>query len=176
MQQDAPESFNQTSDSYDDLRPPQQPPAPFAGLGHSAESYLPKRESNFRSGWVWIPLSLIFLVFGVLLGFQTALNMRPNGPAALGPEIFNLSLTVVKASDSLNVTWDRQAAAVRTAGHGVLYIKDGDFNKSLNLDATELQVGSVVYRKPSSWVTFKLEVFPRDRTIVSESVEYKEAP
>ncbi len=162
--------------NYEDPRPTQPPPPPFAGLGQSEESYRPKRESNLRSGWVWIPLSLIFLVFGVLLGFQTALNMRPNGPAALGPEIFNLSLTIVKVGDSLNVTWDRQAAAVRTAGHGVLHIKDGDFNKSLPLDATELQVGSVVYRKPSASVNFKLEVFPRDRTIVSESVEYKEAP
>ena len=172
----AQESFAQAPPTYEDPRPIQQQTPPFGGLGQSEEAYRPKRESNLRSGWVWIPLSLIFLIFGVLLGFQTALNMRPNGPAALGAEIFNLSLTVVKAGDSLNVTWDRQAAAVRTAGHGVLYIKDGDFNKSLNLDATELQVGSVVYRKPSSSVTFKLEVFPRDRTTVSESVEYKEAP
>ncbi len=176
MQQEAQQSFSQAPLTYEDPRPTPQQVLPFGGLGQSDEAYRPKRESNLRSGWVWIPLSLIFLVFGVLLGFQTALNMRPNGPAALGPEIFNLSLTVVKAGDSLNVTWDRQAAAVRTAGHGVLYIKDGDFNKSLNLDATELQVGSVVYRKPSSSVSFKLEVFPRDRTTVSETVEYKEAP
>ncbi len=176
MHPEAQESFAKAPPTYVDPRPIQPQTPLFGGLGHSEEAYRAKKESNLRSGWVWIPLSLIFLIFGVLLGFQTALNMRPNGPAALGPEIFNLSLTVVKAGDSLNVTWDRQAAAVRTAGHGVLYIRDGDFNKSLNLDATELQVGSVVYRKPSSSVTFKLEVFPRDRTTVSEAVEYKEAP
>lgn len=167
--------------SYADPEPaPQrrtvQPEAEFSSDPEPSQLFRPRRESRLRGGWVWIPLSLIFLVLGVLLGFQTALSMRPNGPAALGPEIFNLALTVIKSGDSLNVTWDRQATAVRTAGHGVLYIKDGDFNKALNLDATELQVGSVVYRKPSTSVTFKLEVFPRDRTVVSESVEYKEAP
>lgn len=134
-----------------------------------------KKESKFKSGWVWIPLSAIFLFMGVLLGFQTAITMRPRGPASVGAEVFNLSLTAVKSADSLNITWDRTAPAIRTAGHGVLYIKDGDFNKSLNLDASELQVGSVVYRKPSTSVSFKLEVYPKDRTTVSETVEYREA-
>ena len=133
------------------------------------------KQGKFKSGWVWIPLSAIFLFMGVLLGFQTAINMRPRGPAAVGAEVFQLSLTAIKSSDTLNVTWDRQAPAIRTAGHGVLYIKDGDFNKSLNLDASELQVGSVVYRKPSGSVLFKLEVYPKDRTAVSETVEYREA-
>ena len=124
---------------------------------------------------MWIPLSAIFLFMGVLLGFQTAISMRSRGPAAVGAEVFTLSLTVVKSAESLNVTWDRQAPAIRTAGHGVLFIKDGDFSKSLNLDASELQVGSVIYRKPSSSVSFKLEVYPKDRTTVSETVEYREA-
>ena len=104
-----------------------------------------------------------------------ALSMRSSGPAALGPEIFNLSLKVAKVGDALNLTWDRQAPAVRSSGRGVLSIKDGDNNQSLVLDVNDLQNGSVVYRKPSPSVTFKLEVFPRDRLLVTESVDYKEA-
>ncbi|MEI8155071.1 MAG: hypothetical protein WCG92_26360 [Hyphomicrobiales bacterium] len=156
--------------------PPEQSQRSFA---MSAPSFVyegkpVKKQTKFKSGWVWIPLSAIFLFMGVLLGFQTAITMRPRGPASVGVEVFQLSLTAVKSADSLNITWDRQAPAIRTAGHGVLYIKDGDFSKALNLDASELQVGSVVYRKPSSAVSFKLEVYPKDRTTVAETVEYRE--
>ena len=105
-----------------------------------------------------------------------ALSMRPIGPAALGPEIFNLGLKVIKAGDALNLTWDRQAPAVRSAGRGVLFIKDGDHNLSRPLDVTDLQNGSVVYSRPSPSVTFKLEVYPRDHLLVTESVDYKETP
>ncbi len=159
------------------------PPA-FAGTASQQPAitegiYTPTRtrkENKIRSGWVWFPLSLIFLALGVLLGFQMALSMRPNGPAALGPEIFNLGLKVVKGGDALNLTWDRQAPAVRSAGRGVLFIKDGAHNLSRPLDVTDLQNGSVVYSKPSPSVTFKLEVYPRDHLLVTETVEYKETP
>ena len=151
--------------------PASQQPTVTEGLYPAARR---RKENKIRAGWVWFPLSLIFLAFGVLLGFQWALSMRPNGPAALGPEIFNLGLKVVKAGDELRFTWDRQAPAVRSSGRGVLFIKDGDHNLSRPLDVTDLQNGSVVYSKPSPSVTFKLEVYPRDHLLVTETVEYKE--
>ena len=169
-------SFAGDPPSYSDpaySEPASQPQAGPEGL------YQPERtrkENKIRSGWVWFPLSLIFLALGVLLGFQMALSMRPIGPAALGPEIFNLGLKVIKAGDALNLTWDRQAPAVRSAGRGVLFIKDGDHNLSRPLDVTDLQNGSVVYSRPSPSVTFKLEVYPRDHLLVTESVDYKETP
>ena len=167
---EAPPPERVESFSYSD--PPPQPDL----AGDDFQPVRKRKDSKIRTGWVWIPASVIFLTFGWILGFQSALSMRPNGPAALGPEIFNLSLKVIKRGDELNLTWDRLAPAIRTAGRGVLHIKDGDNNQSLPFDVTDLQVGSLVYRKPSPAVTFKLEVYPKDHVMVSESVDYKAAP
>ena len=166
---DTQQSFGTVPPTYSDQV--SQPPSNTEGIYPPTRT---RKENKIRSGWVWFPLSLIFLALGVLLGFQMALSMRPNGPAALGPEVFNLGLKVIKAGDALNLTWDRQAPAVRSAGRGVLFIKDGDHNLSRPLDVTDLQNGSVVYSRPSPSVTFKLEVYPRDHLLVTESVDYKE--
>ena len=59
------------------------PPLPTFGAsaGYSAEATvaplpeLPAKKS--RSGWLWFPLSFVFLVLGVALGFQAALTFAP---------------------------------------------------------------------------------------------------
>lgn len=120
--------------------------------------------------WMWLPLSFIFLLLGVLLGFQTALTMRPQASATGEP--FNLSLTVAKDGDNLNVRWDRQAAAIKASRHGVLVIQDGKFSKTVDLDPGQLQTGSVIYRHSTRDVKFRLEVQIRDHTVVSENLEW----
>ena len=124
-----------------------------------------------RGGWVWVPLSFIFLLLGVLLGFQAALTMRPQ-TASGGADPFNLSLTVSKEGEDLNVRWDRQSPAIRAARRGVLIIVDGTYNKTVELDANQLQTGSVVYRYNSGDVRFRLEVYPRDRDVLIESLDW----
>ena len=37
---------------------------------------MPKRTLRLRGGWVWIPLSFVFLLVGTILGFQVALSVR----------------------------------------------------------------------------------------------------
>lgn len=125
-----------------------------------------------RSGWVWLPLSFIFLLLGVLLGFQAAITLRPQ--TAGGADPFNLQLTVAREGDNLNVRWDRQALAVRSARRGVLVIADGAYRKTVELDPNQLQTGSVVYRHSSSDVAFRLEVYPRDRDMITESIQWKQ--
>jgi hypothetical protein len=133
-----------------------------------------KPESFARKGWVWIPLSFIFLFLGVLLGFQAALSLqkKPLGDSTLNP--YSLALSVAKSGDSLNIRWDRQAPAIRGAKRGVLQIDDGAYHKQLELDPSQLQIGSVIYRRVSGNVTFKLEVFTHDRTSVVETWDYKD--
>jgi hypothetical protein len=128
-----------------------------------------------RKGWIWIPMSFIFLLLGVLLGFQAALTIYPQkGTATVaGDDPYSLNLSVVSSEDNLHVKWERQAGVIRAAQRGVLQIQDGTYNKQVELDATQLQNGSVIYRKLSGGVKFRLEVFPRNRVSVSESVEWK---
>ncbi len=39
-------------------------------------------KSRARSGWAWIPLSFVFLLLGVVLGFQAALTIGPKARLA----------------------------------------------------------------------------------------------
>jgi hypothetical protein len=154
---------------YDEAQPNEPQAAEFEDLPPRASAAAPHVKS--RSGWVWVPLSFIFLLLGVLLGFQAALTLRP---ASAASDPFNLQLSVSKEASNLNVRWDRQALAIRTATRGVLVIVDGSYHKTVDLDPNQLQTGSVVYRYNSGQVQFRLEVYPRDRDMLVESITWKE--
>ncbi|MDP8982507.1 MAG: hypothetical protein M3O35_18170 [Acidobacteriota bacterium] len=122
-----------------------------------------------RPRWIWFPLSFIFLLLGVLLGFLAASTMRPTTSPG---DPYSLVLNADKSGDNLHIKWDRQAPAIRTAQKGILSIEDGAFSKTVDLDASQLQTGSVVYHHNSNRVRFRLEVFPRDRNSLSETHEW----
>jgi len=139
-----------------------------------ASAYVPadvEVKPKARRGWFWMPLSFIFLLLGLVLGFQAALIMRQSGRA----DPYNVTLTVTRSGSDLQVTWDRQALAIRTALKGVLTIEDGNYSKPTNLGASELQSGSVVIYKPlTTHVRFRLDLSIKDRDSLSEAVEWKQ--
>ena len=141
----------------------------------SAAQNLQHSLRRFRNAWVWFPLSFIFLLFGVLLGFQAAFSLRPRQPLN-SQDLFSLAMFVSRAPDSLTIHWNAQSLAVRNAQRGVLTISDGSYQKALDLDAGQLQVGAVIYRRLSPAVNLKLEVFTRQNNSVAETVEYREPP
>jgi len=147
-------------------------PAPAEPL--EASAYVPLDavvKSKARRGWYWMPLSFIFLLLGLVLGFQAALTVRQSGRA----DPYNVSLTVTKSGGDLQVTWDRQALAIRTALKGVLTIEDGNYSKPIDLGASELRGGSVVIYKPlTDRVRFRLDLSLKDRDSLSEAVEWKQ--
>ena len=128
---------------------------------------------GMKQRWLWLPLSFIFLLLGILLGFEAAVSVKPEIPA--GPaDPYNLDLTVTRNGDNLQIRWDRQSLAVRTALRGTFTIEDGAYNKTIDLDAGQLQNGSVVYPHHSGHVRFRLEVFPRERDGISETVDWRQ--
>lgn len=126
-----------------------------------------------RTGWFWIPLSFIFLLLGVVMGFQIALTYRNQQPLTAASDPYALDLSVVQFGDSLHLKWNTEAAAFGTARRGVLHIQDGDNQKEVELKQEDLTRGGALYRNSSSNVKFRLEVFPRDRNSVVESVELR---
>jgi hypothetical protein len=129
--------------------------------------------TKVRSGWIWVPVSFIFLLLGVLLGFQAAQTMNPRVSSA-DTEHFALGLTVSKVDENLSVKWDRQAVAIRTSQRGVLEIEDGTYPaKPVDLDSAQLQNGSILYRPSSGRVRFRLVVYPQARLSVTETMEWK---
>ncbi len=127
----------------------------------------PTAKPNTR--WVWAPLSFIFLVIGVLLGFQAALSVR--GPVS---DPFDLGLSVTRTGDALTLHWNRGSAAIRQAKRGVVYIDEGQRHNSHDLLPDDLQNGTVMYPTSGSQVRFRLQVFTSDRDSVSETLDWRQ--
>ncbi|MBZ5601977.1 MAG: hypothetical protein LAO79_06700 [Acidobacteriia bacterium] len=142
---------------------------PSAGPAYAVT--LPSK-SRLRSA-IWIPLSFVFLLFGIALGMMVSLTRVPGGSRA-GAEDFSLGLSISKNDDNLSVRWDRQSPAIHTAQRGVLEIEDGSYTKSVDLDTAQLQNGSIIYRNSSGTVRFRLIVYPRARVSVTETMDWKQ--
>ena len=125
-----------------------------------------------RGSRIWIPVSVMCLLVGLLAGFQAAMRVGPQVLGGVDP--YNLSLTITPSGNDLEVKWNRQSPVVRKALKGVLTIEDGNYKKPVELDADRLQGGSeLLYRHYSNDVRFRLEVFLKDSTSVAEAVEWK---
>lgn len=162
----------------DDAPAPEAPlPAPSfqSGISESAAA-APARGKGVRGGWVWIPLSFIFMLLGVVVGFQIALSMRPKQPANPWLEAWDMALQVKKTGEELTVTWDPLAPPVRNASRGALIIQSREETRTIDLRGSQLQGGSVIYRGVPDRVIFRLEVYPRERVVVSEIAEFKREP
>lgn len=131
--------------------------------------------SSFRSGWIWIPLSFIFLLLGVVLGFQIAISFRSAKPPDLTTDVYSLELKAERFGESLHLKWSIYALPLVRAERGVLTITDGESTKSVELNKTDLARGSVLYRNMHGNVRFKLEVFPRENNSVAEVVDLQMA-
>jgi hypothetical protein len=130
---------------------------------------------KLKSGWVWIPLSFIFLLLGVVLGVQISMSVSTRIPAAFRQDPYTLGLTAAPAGDGVHVRWDRSSPAIQASSRGQLTIIDGGNQKVVNLDTAQLQNGSVIYRRSTGDVRFRLEVFARDRVTVAETAEFRES-
>jgi hypothetical protein len=139
-------------------------------IRQAAPEFVTASGSRLRSA-VWIPLSFVFLLFGVALGLMIALA---RGPMTRDAQDFSLGLSISRADDNLSVKWDREAVAIRGAQRGALEIEDGTYTKSVDLDAAQLKNGSIIYRNTTNTVRFRLVVFPKARVSIAETMEWKQ--
>ncbi len=134
---------------------------------------VPKRTLKLRGGWVWIPLSFIFLLLGTIIGFQIALSVTSRPLVSEEANPFDLHLTATPSAGSIHVRWDRNAPAILNAEKASLSIIEGDREKTVELDAAHLRNGSVIYRKATGGVRFRLDVVTAPGTVVSQTVEFR---
>ena len=143
-----------------------------ASLG-PAYAYTSPSKSRARSGWVWIPLSFVFLLLGVVLGFQAALTMGPRAASRSAVD-YGLGLTVTKENANLSVRWDRDASAIKAAQKGLLEIEDGGYAKSVDLDQAQLSNGNILFTNSTGTVRFRLIVYPQAAVTVTQTLEWHE--
>ena len=131
--------------------------------------FKPKR----RRGLFWAPLSFIFLLLGLLLGFQAALTWHPQ--AGDNGDPYAISLGVTQSGSDLLIRWDRTSPIMKAAQKGVLTIDDGTYTKAVDLDPGQLQNGGiVVYRHSTNDVRLRLQLFLKGTATLTETAEWKQ--
>lgn len=140
----------------------EEPPGP---------AYIQVRKRNWFTGWMWIPLAFVFLLLGVLLGFEAASIM---GNKSLAANSRGLGLTVSKTGENLTLKWDPNAPAIRTAQGGTLEILDGGSDKPVDLDPAHLENGRIIYRNSSNLVRFRLTIYINSRLSIAETVDWQQ--
>lgn len=139
-------------------------PVSVAADGSRAASWQTTVEKVSR--WWWIPMAAGLLMAWALGGHHPAPKSAVVAPAHGQSD---LALSVGKSGRGLKLSWNRNAPAVQKATSAVLWINDGGRQTKVNLAASEVESGSVVYWPTTDDVGFRLEV-PSPPGTVSESV------
>lgn len=80
----------------------------------------------------------------------------------------DLVISVERNSDNFRVIWS--IAPALAARQGTLYITDGPFQRTVEMDTTLLREGSVIYFRTDAEVTFRLEVSASNGILSTETV------
>ncbi len=134
---------------------------------------VPAPATRSRTGWVWFPLSFVFLLLGVFLGFQIALSYREKPAVTQPSNPYQLDLSVVQFGESVHLKWNTDSEAIHQGLRGQLHIQDGDNSKVVELQQEDLGRGGILYRNATQNVKFRLEIFVKDRNSVVESLELR---
>jgi hypothetical protein len=125
------------------------------------------RAPKSRTG-MWMVASFVFLLLGVLLGYEASRITAPQR----GLSDFALLFAVERTGDNLTVRWNPDSRAVRLASSGELEIDDGSETKHVNLDRANLSNGSMVYRNTSNKVRFRLVINLDAGLSVTQALEW----
>lgn len=129
-------------------------------------------KSRFR--WIWWPLSFVFLLLGVVLGFQAGLTVAARNTTVPKADSYAMDLSVSRMDENLTVRWNREAPVVRAAAKGVLEIEEGGYTKPVDLDASQLQGGSILYHRSSDQVRFRMTLYLNSKLSVTETLDWRQ--
>ncbi len=138
--------------------------------GYAYATTLPKRSK--LGGWMLYPLSFVFLLLGVALGYWAALGMGSRLGAAPSPD-YSLALAAQKSGENLRVEWNGDAPVIRNADRGELEVHDGGYSKTVDLDAGQLRGGRLAFENASDMVSFRLTVYVNSRVSISETLDWR---
>ena len=135
---------------------------------------------------IWGAFYVALLAFGSAVGYEyagrTLLKQNPAvtsaSPAAGGlpnSDLYSVRLQTAKVGASVMVKWDRNAAPIQAALHGVLTVTEGLNSKEVKLGFAELRNGTAMYPIGNRETRFRLEIFFKDNRSFVESATYTDA-
>jgi len=112
-------------------------------------------------------LSLLIIGYLEISGRSAAYYSLPSELPARS----RMALTLERTGNAWRFSWDPDAPIIRRATKGRLLITDGSSQKTLDLDASDLLGGTIIYTPSTNDVILRLEVSTADSgEIISESV------
>ena len=135
----------------------------------------------------WVAFALALLALGGACGYEyangeaqkrrigTLSAILPGQPSGKTPadELYSVNLQVSKVDQNLMVKWDRDAAPIQAALHGVLTVSEGTNSKEVKLGFAELRNGTAMYPHVAPAVAFRLELFFKENRSFVESASFK---
>lgn len=136
----------------------------------------------------WTAFFAALLAFGAACGYEYAgrtleAQRRPAVPAGAGTptglpnaDLYTVHLQVSQAGSSVMVKWNRDAAPIQAALHGVLTVTEGANSKEVKLGFAELRNGAAMYPLIAPEIRFRLEIFFKNNRSFVESAVFTQAP
>jgi hypothetical protein len=106
--------------------------------------------------WSCITVATVVAVVPLL----STRRATPRARTAVEPDQ-SLSLTMTGEGGRISLGWDRNFAAIRMGGCGLLWIADGDVHRRVVLDASQLAAGKLFYWPVNKDVSFELKMIDR---------------
>jgi hypothetical protein len=135
-------------------------------LGRLEAGGPPVAVSPKRWTWMFPVLAFAPLAAAALWYFPVRISQGASTVALRA----DLSLRLQKAGSDYRVVWNADSPAVAAARRGTLFIKDGDFEKELELDREQLLNAGMLYSPATPDVSFRLAVYGQDPEPTVETV------
>jgi hypothetical protein len=150
------------------------PPSPSPAAFDKAEDLpQPLEAEKQRPVMLWAMLAFLGFAASGSIAYLLFERTKPTS-AASRPSASTLGLTASEGERDIRLGWDRQSPSIRQATRGTLEIREGSFQKSLDIDADQLRSGSIIYSRPvaiTDTVAFRLRLFFEQGPPLSESVQ-----
>jgi hypothetical protein len=140
------------------------PPAPLPAL--PSQTVVATSPPAFRLGGARLVILSAAAVAILAAGVSFAIWRRPP-PAASDGTTAQLALSVSNSGSGLRLSWNHRAS--QQANQATLWIRDGEVEHKVQLDAKQLSEGSIAYWPTTSDVDFRLQLL-RPGGQVTESV------
>ena len=99
-----------------------------------------------RNRWVWVPLSFIFLILGVVLGFRGRAGLLSRAKPGADGRSLCYRLSVSRFGESYHLKWNPDGGGRAAAKRGELVVEDGATTAPMDLTADSLARGGLIYR------------------------------
>lgn len=138
-------------------------------------NYVPRRPYTWRKRLQWEVLAagvLVAAALGLLYWQYHGAEIDSDTVTTQQRQpvrVSSVGLSVHPGEGGWRITWDTNAAAVRTAFRGALQVTENESQERIPLSAAEIHGGVVTYRPTSDDVTFRIELTAPDGSESAES-------